>query len=216
MTMVTSEHPVAVVSEGGRPRTFTDERCFEATSRILSARGTMGLSLAAVARDVGCTGPALSIRFGSRMGLLEAYFQWSTKREAERFREVRARYTSPLEALRARFRLPLDDRPEDFESSPAHFNGLTMLIEAQNDERFRKSVLARTMAFQEELASLLQEAIDAGELHGCDPNELAHLLLSSMIGGVTIWSLTKDVPFPQEVLRLIDAGILPYRTGSAA
>jgi AcrR family transcriptional regulator len=211
---IAEQHPVA--SEGGRPRTFTDERCFEATTRILADRGTMGLSLAAVARDVGCTGPALSIRFGSRMGLLEAYFQWSTKREAERFRQVREQFSSPLDALHARFLLPTEDRKEEVEDGPGNLAGLTMLLEAQNDERFRKSVLARTLAFQEELAGLIQEAVDAGELQGCEPLELAHLLLAGMIGANAIWSLQKDRPFQQAMIRILDDGLEPYRTNIAA
>ena len=84
----------------GRPRTYNDDEVFLATAAVLARNGHAGLTLAAVAADLGCTAPALNNRFGSKGDLLIAFLEWSTALAQTRFDQVRAEHSSPLAALR--------------------------------------------------------------------------------------------------------------------
>ncbi|MCC6703358.1 MAG: helix-turn-helix transcriptional regulator, partial [Thermomicrobiales bacterium] len=96
-----------------RKRRFENEDAFWATTRVLMTDGYARLTLAAVGKELGCSAPALSKRFGSKRGLIEAYLEWSEETIRERFALVRGRFASPLEALLNRYLLP-GDRPEEF------------------------------------------------------------------------------------------------------
>ncbi len=72
---------------------------------LVFLHGASGITLADLARDLGCTAPALNVRFGSRIGLLKAYYAWATQMDSERFRRVRDEFTSPIAAVRARRQL---------------------------------------------------------------------------------------------------------------
>src|SRR5687767_10768486 len=108
--MITNE---AAQREIGRPRVFSDDDVFAATARAVARLGYASLTVEAVAAEVGCTGPALIRRFGSKRGLLRAYLERANAVSLARFRRVRQAHASPLEALRARFRIPTEERPDE-------------------------------------------------------------------------------------------------------
>ena len=84
-----------VVREVGRPRSFEDDAIFAATARVIARVGHDGLTLAAIAEEVGCSAPALVQRFGSKRALVRAYIEWSIDNIQQRWDKVSAPELSP-------------------------------------------------------------------------------------------------------------------------
>src|SRR3954447_1624738 len=57
---------VKVLPMTGRPRSASDEAIFRAVAEVVTSAGPAGLTLAAIARHVGLSAPALAQRFGSK------------------------------------------------------------------------------------------------------------------------------------------------------
>lgn len=200
----------------GRPRSFSDEDAFQATTKLLIENGASGITLADLARELGCTAPALNVRFGSRIGLLKAYYAWATQMDSERFKRVREQYDSPLEAARARFSMPARDRLEELVDSTGQAKLLSLLAEAQADAQFADLVVERNRVFERDLSDLLQAAIDAGELHPCDPDGLAHMIFTSVVGASFLWSVKPAGSVIDEVVGILETALDPCMTDAGA
>ncbi len=202
--------------EVGRPRSFSDEDAFRATTKLLIEHGASGITLADLARELGCTAPALNVRFGSRIGLLKAYYAWATQMDSERLKQAREQFDSPLRALRARFTMPARDRLEELVDSTSQAKLLSLLSEAQADSEFADLVVERNRMFEQELTTLLGEAIDAGELEGCDPAGFAHLIHTCLVGASFIWSVKPHGSVTDEVVGILDTALDPCMTDKGA
>jgi AcrR family transcriptional regulator len=200
----------------GRPRSFSDEDAFQATTKLLIEHGASGITLADLARELGCTAPALNVRFGSRIGLLKAYYAWATQMDSERFKRVREQYDSPLAAVRARFSMPARDRLEELVDSTGQAKLLSLLAEAQADSQFSDLVAERNQSFERDLTDLLQAAIDAGELEPCDPAGLAHLVFTSLVGASFIWSVKPAGSVVDETVSILETALTPCLTDAGA
>jgi AcrR family transcriptional regulator len=197
--------------EIGRPRQFTDDDVFQATARAVSQFGYRGLTVAAVAQIVGCTGPALIHRFGSKHGLLRAYLEWSTKQSHARFKQIREQHTSPIEALRMRFVLPTEDRPDEAVEDSGHTAYMIFFVEGRADSSFRPLIERHAEDYEREIARLLDEAHAAGEIGPIDSKEVAHALLVVIAGVNLMWSPDWDRPLTDEIGRVFDTVLQPYR-----
>jgi AcrR family transcriptional regulator len=193
----------SAIREGGRPRSFENGDVFRATARALAHLGYSGLTLEAVAQEVGCSAPALSKRFGSKRALLRAYLEWTIEMAGERFRAVRQQHASPLAALRARYLIPVEERPEEF-------SAVTGASEMRNDPDFRPILLARRQSWNAEVAALLTAAREAGELVACDTDELARTMGAALTGAIVLWS-PDDGPLMDRYAAIFDTIIGPYR-----
>ncbi len=201
----------APTREIGRPRQFTDDDVFEATARAVAQFGYRGLTVAAVAQIVGCTGPALIHRFGSKHGLLRAYLEWSTQQSYERFEQVREQYASPLEALRTRFVLPTADRPDEAVDDAGHTAYMIFFVEGRADSSFRPLIDRHAQEYEREIARLLDDAQAAGEIRPVDSPALAHALLVVVAGVNLMWSPGWDHSLTDEIGRVFDTVLQPYR-----
>jgi AcrR family transcriptional regulator len=213
---VTRSNPRA--GQGGRPRTFQDSDFFQATTTVLAASGYGGLTLEAVARELGCTGAAVSRRFGSKRGLVRAYLEWAIEATTRRFQEVRAAHASPVDALRARSIIPADQRPEEIgdPADPDHqANMATFWAQMHSDPEFRPVMVRHVRAADAATADLLRAAIAAGELTNCDPDEVGRVLTAA-------WSFTThswpgdgpDGTLEERLGRIFDTVIGPHRTAN--
>ena len=191
--------------EAGRPRVFTDEDIFLATYRVVKTLGYNKLTIASVAAQVGCTGPALIRRFGSKHLLLRAYLQWSTVRSHERFLRIRAEHASPLAMLRARFSMPESERPEEVGDIAGHTPFLAFYVEGRADALFRPYIDEHARQYEVEIAELIDAAIAAGELYPCDSAQLAHALLAAIAGASLMWSPDHPRTLNEETTHVLDA-----------
>jgi len=204
----------------GRPRTFTDDDIFAGVSRVLTQQGFSRLTIATLADEVGCTGPALIKRFGSRRDLLNAYLQWANESSRQRFQDMRRRHTSPTTALRARFELPVTGRLDEA-ADPAGFAYLIGFLLTSGHEAGLTDVLRqRYTLFRDEIASLIEDAIEAGELVECDPDRLGRTMLETLIGAALLGDSPTTVPPGQEprpiearLGEVVDEVLEPYRRG---
>jgi AcrR family transcriptional regulator len=158
---------------------------------------------------------AILRRFGSRQGLVKAYLAWSLEADGSRFATALERPGSPLEALRARVRIPAQERieeigdPQDAERSA---NIRTFWSAVRADPELRDLVQARVRADERAVAELLERAETAGEIAGCDPQEIGRILIAAWTGTTVLWP--GDGPDGTLVERLeavFDAIIAPYR-----
>lgn len=189
--------------EGGRPRSFENGDVFRATSAVLSRFGYTKFTLDAVAQQVGVSGPAISKRFGSKQALLRAYLEWMLRMASERFQAVRALHTSPLAALRTRYLMPFEERPEELS---AYAGWLDM----RNNPEFAPLLQERRRIWESEAAALLADARDAGELTECDTDELARTVTAALTGATIHWT-PDDGPLLDRYATILDTIIGPYR-----
>jgi AcrR family transcriptional regulator len=197
--------------EIGRPRSFTDDDVFAAMARAVARFGYARLTIEAVATEVGCSGPALIGRFGSKRGLMLAYFERSREVALARFETAQRSDRSPLEALRARFSIPTDERPDEVGSPSAYINLLLFHLAAWEDPELRALEAQRQRMFEDQIAVLLQEACNAGELADCAPRGLARLLLAAMTGTALQWAADPDGDIGERLVEVIDEVVEPYR-----
>ena len=199
---------IKTANGGGRPRQFQNEDVFQATTQVLLRVGYGSFTLDAVAREAGCSAPAISKRFGSKSGLLRAYLEWSKQRIQARFRSSREMHGSPLAALRARYQLPVEERPEEFGA----FAGFTEML---NDPELGPIIVSRRSLWEGEISAILAAAQDQGELARCDIAALAHTLHAALAGAMTLWNPDVDGPVIDVIATVLDTIIDPYRKAAA-
>jgi AcrR family transcriptional regulator len=195
----------------GRPRIFTNQDVFLATAHALARLGYGRLTLAAVASEVGCTRQALVRRFGSKHALVRAYLEWVVAEAAKRYRTIRASHASPLAALRARFLMPIEERPYEIAEPVGQANILAFFVGARDDPEFRALLARLNRIYAEEVTRLLVEAQQAGEIGAGDPTEISHVLIAATTGTILLWAADPDGAVVDRMARVFDAVVGPYR-----
>jgi AcrR family transcriptional regulator len=200
----------------GRPRVFTDQDVFQATSRAIERLGFTDLTLAAVASELGCSPPALIKRFGSKKGLAIAYCEWAHDASLERFDQIRQEATSPLEALRMRFRIPTQERRDEFVDQEGFANWVAFSLAARNDPELTEAILRRRRVFYGETERLVSDAIEAGELIASNAQTLARNLLAALTGTALLWILeSDDSPLQERLSQTLEELLAPYLPSSS-
>lgn len=194
--------------EVGRPRTFSDEDVFRATTVVLARLGHRRLSLAAVATELGCTRQALIRRFGAKRVLLHAYMRWEIERAEASYQLVRATYPTPLAALRGRFLSPNDpfEEPED---PLGRANLLAFLIGAGTEPELHELIGRLLQVYETGVAGLVADAVGAGQLVPCNPVQVARLLNAATIGELLQWAVDPKGSATDRVAALFDAILAP-------
>jgi AcrR family transcriptional regulator len=196
--------------EVGRPRVFSDEAIFNATAHTLARLGYGRLTLDAIAGELGCTRQALVRRFGSKHGLVRAYLEWVIKNASERYRAIRREHQSPLQALRARFVLPAPESPEQIADPSGQANVLSFFIGTRDDPEFRELLGKLDAVYHREVAGLLAEAQQQGEIREGNTAELAHVLIAVTTGEIVLWAANPSGNVLERIARVFDAVVAPY------
>jgi AcrR family transcriptional regulator len=207
------------IGQGGRPRTFQDEDVFGAVTRVLAQSGYAQLTLEAVAAELGCTAPAISRRFGSKRGLIRAYLDWSLGAVHERFERASHEAGSPLEAMRSRVSIPAQERIEELgdpRNPDRAANIATFWSAIRSDPEFRERANQSVRESERDATKVLERAVAAGELSGCDTWEIGRILIAAWTGTTSLWPGDGPDGTLEERLRTVfDAIIGPYRTTKA-
>ncbi len=196
--------------EVGRPRLYQDADIFAATSAVLAEHGLHRLTLGGVAERLGCTAQALIRRFGSRQDLLLAHLVWVTDQSSANFAQLRSKYSSPLEALRAGYVKPPAPGRTDQPDPAGYANLLVFGIEAGLDPILRAELDRRERIYHENLAGSVRAAVAAGELTACNPDDIAFLLLSAGSGAMLRWTANPVGPPRDQIARVFDTIVEPY------
>lgn len=195
----------------GRPRSFDDADVFAATNRALVREGYANLTLAAIARELGITGPALNRRYGDKHTLIESYIGWLTEQMTVRLKEAHAQYPdSPLNVLRARWYIPVpgDPTPEAERPDPTHT--YEFFIGAWNDPVYRPLLAELVRQYEHGVVTVLTEAHAAGEIVATDFERLGHALNAAVIGSIVLRGDRAQGTIERSMGQVFDAVLDPY------
>ncbi|MFG2296373.1 TetR/AcrR family transcriptional regulator [Streptomyces sp. NPDC048603] len=185
----------------GRPRGVEDAVILRATAEVMGRVGPAGLTLAAVAREVGLVPATLVQRFGSKHGLLLALADRSERDAGETARRVRRSHDSALGALAA-----LTVESAAGMATPETFaNHLAFLCIDLGDPQLYERALAVHRTQKRAIEDLLTEAVGTGELRaGTDAEALARTVQAVIAGAGLTWALEREGTLEQRLRHELD------------
>jgi AcrR family transcriptional regulator len=186
-----------------RPKTVDDDAVLDAALRVIDRGGPGGLTLAAVAREVGLAPATLLQRFQSKRGLLLAINSRGSDSAGSSLREATKRHRSPLRALLA----GLVDTSAGVASPETLANHLAFLQIDLSDPEFHQLALAYTTAVREEIKRLLE----AGDLEATDTSRLAQGVQTAYNGALITWAIYRKGRLDAWLRRELDTLLAPYR-----
>lgn len=172
----------------GRPRAFQDEDVYRVMMRVISEVGYARLTFALIAAEIKCTTSALIRRFGDKKSLVQGFITWVATRQEMLFAQYEDRELKPLDVLRARAYLPIDESINDERSSIQDTElFLAFFIEARSEPAYRQQLGNLTREFETRAVETIKAAVKAGQLKPCNERELAHLIVCALIGAQSLW-----------------------------
>ena len=185
-----------------RPRGVSDAAILHAAAEVIGRTGPSGLTLAAVAEEVGLVPGTVLQRFGSKHGLLVAMARQSAvdaQALRERVREEHGSALAAITAFAAEWLAPM--------ASPERFaNHLAFLCMDLADPQLREHALAVHQAQGRAIETLLAEAVSKGELRaGTDTAALAGSVQAIIAGTGLTWALDRQGTLPQRLHREISS-----------
>ncbi|MBE3014354.1 TetR/AcrR family transcriptional regulator [Microbispora sp. NEAU-D428] len=191
----------------GRPRGVDDSVILRAAAEVIGRVGPAGLTLAAVADEVGLVPGTLVQRFGSKRGLMVALARQSAHDAEAHHERLRQGRPSPLEALLALAEesMALMDTPERFA------NHLAFLCMDLTDPQLHEYALVIHEAQRRAILALLDEAVAEGELRtGTDTAALAESVQALIAGTGLTWALDRQGTLPERLRRSVTALLAPH------
>ena len=190
-----------------RRKTTPDADVVTATMRVISRLGPARLTLADVALESGLAPATLLQRFGSKRGLLLAVVEQGVRGSAECFARLRAAHRSPLAALLA----ALEEAACLCESPEALANNLAFLEIDLTDPDFHRLALQNSRRTLAGYRRLLDEAVAAGELAGCDTRRMARALSAITGGSLLNWAILRQGKVTNWLRADLQMLLQPYR-----
>ncbi|MEV6205812.1 TetR/AcrR family transcriptional regulator [Kitasatospora sp. NPDC051914] len=191
----------------GRPRGIDDVVILRAAAEVVGRVGPAGLTLAAVAREVGLVPGTLVQRFGSKRGLLAALAEQSVKDAdavSERARTEHGTALDALSALVTEWLAPMDT-PERFA------NHLAFLCTDLTDPQLHEHALAAHLAQRRAIERLLADAAATGELRaGTDTAALAGSVQAITAGAGLTWALERHGTLAQRLAHELATLLAPH------
>ena len=170
--------------------------------------GPAEFTLDAIARESGVTAGALVQRFGSKKELQLKLAEGSANWAPAFIAQLRQNHSSPLAALRA-----YADGMSGLAGTPAAYvRNLADRLADLSDPDLRAQLARQGTATRDELAALVQAAIDAGELSAsAKPNALARTIEAVISGSMMVWAFYRDGAAGAWIRKDLDAVLAPYR-----
>jgi AcrR family transcriptional regulator len=168
-----------------RLKTISDADVIFATGRVLQRIGPARFTLSDVALESGISPATLVQRFGSKRALMVAFAKAEAGRAAAPFDSARRSTASPLGALWA----ALAGVSEHFRSREEVANGLAVLLDDLTDDEMRAAAALHAETTETAIRTLLDEAVDAGEVAGEKTDDLAKSVQAAWNGAIIQWAL---------------------------
>jgi len=190
-----------------RPREKTDVALLEGTMRVINRFGPAKMTLADVAGEVGVAPATLVQRFGSKRGLLLAVARQGAATVDRQFAEIRREHDSALAALGAvaTCMTAMVETPE------ALANSFAFLQMDLADPEFHKYALQHGHNMRSEIRTLLESAIEGGELEPCDTRRLARAIHGMLNGSLLTWAIDRDGAVDKRVREDLETLVAPHR-----
>ncbi|MFJ3922166.1 TetR/AcrR family transcriptional regulator [Streptomyces sp. NPDC090022] len=178
-----------------------------ATAQVMGRVGPTGLTLAAVAREVGLAPATLVQRFGSKRGLLLALAEQSERDAGELAELARQSHDSVLGALAA-----LTTKSAAEMATPESFaHHLAFLCIDLGDPELYERALAVHRTQKRAIEGLLTEAAGAGELRaGTDTAALARTVQAIVAGTGLAWALDREGTLEQRLRHELGVVLSPH------
>jgi len=190
-----------------RPRKVTDDDVFAAAYRVMQRVGPADLTLEAIAREAGVTAGALVQRFGSKRHLQVALAEGAARVAPSFVDQLREQHRSPLAALRAY----ADCMARLAKTPAAYVRNLAYLLEDLKDPDLREQLARQATATRHQLASLIAEAVEAGELsREVKPTTLARTIDVVLSGSMMVWAFYREGPAATWIRKDFNALLSPY------
>ncbi|WP_405786864.1 TetR/AcrR family transcriptional regulator [Streptomyces sp. NBC_00029] len=193
----------------GRPRGVEDLVILRAAAEVMGQVGPSGLTLAAVARQVGLVPGTLVQRFGSKRGLMLALADQSVRDVdalPSRVRGGQDAALGALTALIAQWMAPMVT-PETFA------NHLAFLCMDLTDPELHERALAVHRAQHRAIGTLLAEAVSSGELKAATDVETLTATVQAVTSGAgLVWALDRRGTLVERVRHGLDAVLAPHAT----
>jgi AcrR family transcriptional regulator len=194
-----------------RSRTIADSEILEATGRALQQVSPAQLTLAAVAAEAGLAPATLLQRFGSKRGLLLAFAKHAGSSVTWEFETAREVSHSPLETLLT----VLLGMTRTVATPEALSNSLAFLQLDLRDPEFHRHALDHTHAMRMQIQSLLDAAVEAGELTVSDTARLARAVQVTFNGALVMWAIEREETLAGRLQDELEWLLHPFRTAHA-
>jgi len=186
---------------------ITDEGVFAAAQRAMSRRGPHELTLADIAREAGVTPGRLVQRFGSKHALLRALSERFAGSASAMFARLRAAHRTPLATLRA-YAICMADLAPTPESL---LRNLAYLQRDLADDVLRRHLVDNARATRREIRSLLEAALERGELRRTvDVATLARTVETVIGGSLMSWATYRNGKAADWIVRDLEAVLAPW------
>jgi AcrR family transcriptional regulator len=166
----------------------------EAVWRVLAGTGFAGLSLRAVAREMGATTGLLTHYFRSKRELVRHALEVVHERTVPRMAEAETADRG-IEGLRVRLRAVLVDDDEAAVLSRVWVGFWDLALA---DDELGRAEAARYERWRDRLRPLVDEAIDAGRLAAGRDRETVVTILTAFTHGLVVQALFDPDRFPAE------------------
>lgn len=189
-----------------RPRTTPDSTILNAVTRVISRVGPARMTLADVAAQAGHSPAGLVQRFGSKRGLLLALAHQRAGEVRGEFAMARAWHPSPLEAMfevLAGF-VAHANTPEAL----AHHLAFTQV--ELDDADFHAAAFESARTMLDGIRSLLEQAMEAGELAECDAESVARTVQTTYNGALVTWAVYRQGALAEWLRGEIEAVLEPW------
>lgn len=191
----------------GRRQKVTDDEVFAAAQRAMSRRGPHELTLADIAQEAGVTAGRLVQRFGGKRALLVALSERFAGSAAPTFASLRRTHRTPLATLRAYAACMADLAP----TPEALLRNLAYLQGDLTDAVLHRHLVENARATRREIASLIEDAMAAGELRrDVDAPSLARTIEAIVSGSLMSWATYREGQAATWIARDLDAVLAPW------
>ncbi len=181
-----------------------------ATARVMGRVPPSELTLALVGREAGLAPATLLQRFGSKLGLLQAFARAGASGMPDALVAVRARYASPTRAIEAYLTGFALLAP----TADVLNNNLAYLQQDLSEPTLRAPTQAIFAAHEQALQSMLDDAVTAGELIGVDVRAVARTLLAVVQGTLIVWGVYRTGSVHTAIRGEVHGVLRPYQRGS--
>jgi AcrR family transcriptional regulator len=191
-----------------RPKTASDATILDAAARLLARSGPAHMRLEDVAREVGLSPATLLLRFKSKKKLLLAVAEQGISGMAEHFRDRRLNSESALHAI-----TEVCDCVREMAEEPQQLANLLAFLQlGLEDPEFRMVARRHDATLEQEVAHLLEDAREKGEVVNCCTKGLARAVIAMMRGSLLTWSALGQHTTPEQWVKAdIETLLGPYR-----
>ena len=189
-----------------RPRSTSDDTILAAAARAIWRIGPE-LTLGDVGEEAGVSPAGLVQRFGSKRGLLLALAEQTAGEAAGHFGAARELHASALDALLH----ALAAIAREVDTPQALANHLAFQHMHLGIEEFHACALRHARTTLAEIRTLLEEAVQAGELAPCDPDDLSRSVQTAYTGALCTWAVYRSGTLDDWLRGEVEAVLEPYR-----